>query len=126
MRVVFLLASLLYVVRADKRCFNAQGIAITDSSFVPCNSSATESACCVRIPWLRWAMIVMLILFRRQTKEMVTSASKEASAMRNKALTAATYTATAAPIAPSAIKVAHMRAPWRVSESQQLITHCPL
>ena len=66
----------------------------------------------------------MLILYRRQTKETVIFASKEVSATHNKALTAATYTATAAPTAPSAIKVVRMRVPWRVGKTSK--THTSL
>ncbi|KAG9684337.1 hypothetical protein KCU95_g11978, partial [Aureobasidium melanogenum] len=46
MQSFLLISSLLYVARAEKRCFDTQGSAIVDGSFVPCNSTAAVSACC--------------------------------------------------------------------------------
>ncbi|CAD0087680.1 unnamed protein product [Aureobasidium vineae] len=40
MRFLFLLCSLLYVARAENRCYNTQGTLIAESSYVPCNSTA--------------------------------------------------------------------------------------
>jgi hypothetical protein len=119
MRSIFLLASLLYVARAENRCFNTQGIAITDSSFVPCNSSATVSACCVSLYWFDTpSLTIILTLYRPRTKESVISASKAVFVTHNKAHTVAISMVTAAPTALSATQIAHTPALWRVSKPQ--------